>query len=678
MRSAERAAALRPPRHGAAARAGRAGARRRTAGRTPTTAILGADNKAAVAVHARARAPACAARARRSTSSCCSPSARRSRWRARKAFDARPAAQRVRLRLRPRLPDRRDRRRLADLLPPRGRVPRRGRARRASAPRTGAARSSPPRARSSRDAARAPGRADDGQRRHDRTAGRRDQRRARALPVIGRGAQPRPRPACEEVVAAMVDAPPRRRQRRLRVRRRRRRRAPLRRATGRAGTRPGGARSPSARCGACGHEPVHDRQRRRLGRQRADRRRLRRASTSPTAPSATTSPTSASASPALEGMLDVALALLDEPRPRRSLMLELRRGDRRRGRRPPRAPMQQLVVAIAGAASAAARDRRRRSRRAPPRSGDEVIVNVAGAATSGLGLGRLRRRARQPHARPGGRGLARTPHVMKLNYTSLQHAVAPVGGRQRSWRSPLRRARRRCSRCTAARRRSPGRSRRRRPGARLGYVQTAGGALPGGHSRGRARAARARPAGRPSDGRRRPTGERARRSRPPARSHHGLRDARLGRRRVRARARGSSARPRALGHGGMVALDSAHVALALGLRRRCSSRACPPRDPRERHRGLSHHTRTVLELLLEPVTVRAARRACELGASPSRRVRRRRRGAGATSTRLRGQRRCPARDDGPPTWTEDPLFFARRAGGGDARWRDSASGTAGA
>jgi Protein of unknown function (DUF3866) len=58
----------------------------------------------------------------------------------------------------------------------------------------------------------------------------------------------------------------------------------------------------------------------------------------------------------------------------------------------------------------------------------------------------------------------------------------------------------------------------------------------------------------------------------------------------------------ALGHGGLAALSSAHAALALG---------CPvvlaPRlsggDRRERHRGLSHHTATVLELLLRPVQV---------------------------------------------------------------------------
>jgi hypothetical protein len=57
-----------------------------------------------------------------------------------------------------------------------------------------------------------------------------------------------------------------------------------------------------------------------------------------------------------------------------------------------------------------------------------------------------------------------------------------------------------------------------------------------------------------------------------------------------------------LGHGGMAALDSAHAGLALGMPTAVSSRLSSA-DPRERHRGLSHHTRTVLELLLAPVTV---------------------------------------------------------------------------
>ena len=57
-----------------------------------------------------------------------------------------------------------------------------------------------------------------------------------------------------------------------------------------------------------------------------------------------------------------------------------------------------------------------------------------------------------------------------------------------------------------------------------------------------------------------------------------------------------------LGHGGMAALDSAHAALALEAPTLLVARMSHG-DERERHRGISHHTLTVLDLLLEPVTV---------------------------------------------------------------------------
>src|SRR5437773_866345 len=57
-----------------------------------------------------------------------------------------------------------------------------------------------------------------------------------------------------------------------------------------------------------------------------------------------------------------------------------------------------------------------------------------------------------------------------------------------------------------------------------------------------------------------------------------------------------------LGHGGLYALDSAHAALALGCPTVLVARMSSG-DERARHRGLSHHTRTVLALLLAPVTV---------------------------------------------------------------------------
>lgn len=58
----------------------------------------------------------------------------------------------------------------------------------------------------------------------------------------------------------------------------------------------------------------------------------------------------------------------------------------------------------------------------------------------------------------------------------------------------------------------------------------------------------------------------------------------------------------ALGHGGMLALDSAHAAIALGCPTVLVARASSG-DQRERHQGVSHHTRSTLQLLLAPVTV---------------------------------------------------------------------------
>lgn len=56
------------------------------------------------------------------------------------------------------------------------------------------------------------------------------------------------------------------------------------------------------------------------------------------------------------------------------------------------------------------------------------------------------------------------------------------------------------------------------------------------------------------------------------------------------------------GHGGMAALDGAHAALALGLAALVGPRLSSS-DPRPRHRGLSHHSAAVLSMLLGPVRV---------------------------------------------------------------------------
>ncbi len=60
-----------------------------------------------------------------------------------------------------------------------------------------------------------------------------------------------------------------------------------------------------------------------------------------------------------------------------------------------------------------------------------------------------------------------------------------------------------------------------------------------------------------------------------------------------------------LGHGGMEALASSHAALALGTTPTIVPRASSA-DSRSRHKNLSHHTATVLRLLLAPVTVALA------------------------------------------------------------------------
>jgi hypothetical protein len=138
------------------------------------------------------------------------------------------------------------------------------------------------------------------------------------------------------------------------------------------------------------------------------------------------------------------------------------------------------------------------------------------------------------------------------------------------------------------------------PGAKLGYVQTEGGALPGGHSR-TVRTLRERGllAGHLTAGA--CFGGEGEAITTAGAVHHGLRvlgwDAA-----VCGPGPGIVGSGSTLGHGGMNALDSAHVALALGCPTLLVARMSSG-DQRSRHRGISHHTLTVLDLLLEPVTV---------------------------------------------------------------------------
>ncbi len=232
----------------------------------------------------------------------------------------------------------------------------------------------------------------------------------------------------------------------------------------------------------------------------------------------------------------------------------------------------------------------------PVERGDEVIVNVEGAD---LGLG------------SGGfdvvhvnltRGLdAEGPageHVMKLNYTSLQHSVEPVeppSADERALAAPVLVLPLHGHLAPVAW--AAGEA---MPGLSVGFVQAAGGALPGSLSRDvpelrrRGLLAGHVTAGSAYGGEHE------------AISLAGGIDAsvrRLGWDAVVVGPGpgilGSESR---MGHGGMAALDAAHTAVALGLPTLVSPRLSSS-DPRPRHRGLSHHSRTVLGMLLAPVRV---------------------------------------------------------------------------
>jgi hypothetical protein len=293
-------------------------------------------------------------------------------------------------------------------------------------------------------------------------------------------------------------------------------------------------------------------------------------------------------------------------------------------------------------------------------AGDELIVNVQ-ALDLGLGSGGFDIvHANLTRGLAGGG--ARGGNVMKLNYTSLQHAVAPVeDGRPRL---PLRRPvavlalHGQLAAVSWAFAQAV-------PGGRLGYVQTEGGALPGSHSRAvRTLRERGLLAGHLTAGA--AFGGEAEAITTAGALHHGLRalgwDAA-----VCGPGPGIVGSSSPLGHGGMRALDSAHVALALGCRTLVVARMSSG-DERARHRGISHHTLTVLDLLLEPVTVAlpaSTFSSLPLGAERPERITRHdwRR----TSVDLPGFAACglPAATMGRGL-TEDPLFFAAALAGGAA------------
>jgi hypothetical protein len=236
-------------------------------------------------------------------------------------------------------------------------------------------------------------------------------------------------------------------------------------------------------------------------------------------------------------------------------------------------------------------------------AGDEVVVNVE-AVELGLGSGGFDIVHVNLTRGLGADGIAGA-HVMKLNYTSLQHAVAPVeeGDPDATPPAPELPLARPAAVLALHGQLAPvawafGQA---AAGARLGYVQTAGGALPGGHScvvrelrEGGLLAGHltAGPAFGGADGDAITTA---------GALHHGL--TRLGwDAAVAGPGPGILGSGSALGHGGLQALDSAHTALALGCRTLLVPRMSST-DLRSRHRGLSHHSATVLDLLLAPVRV---------------------------------------------------------------------------
>jgi hypothetical protein len=229
--------------------------------------------------------------------------------------------------------------------------------------------------------------------------------------------------------------------------------------------------------------------------------------------------------------------------------------------------------------------------------GDDVVVNVE-AQDLRLGSGGFDVVYANLTSGLSGEGCARA-RVMKLNYTPLQTAVAPVeeGLEQFPVRVDMAASVLPLHGYLAG---AAFAFSQRAPGRLLGYIQTAGGALPGwlsdvvaqlleqGLIAGHVSAAPCFGGAQEAI-----TVEGALHA---AATRLGWDGALV------APGPGMLGSASTLGHGGLEALHSSHAALALGVRPLLAPRLSSG-DPRARHRGLSHHTRTVLSLLLRPVDV---------------------------------------------------------------------------
>jgi len=245
------------------------------------------------------------------------------------------------------------------------------------------------------------------------------------------------------------------------------------------------------------------------------------------------------------------------------------------------------------------------------REGDKVIVNVE-TLDMGLGSGGFDvvhvNLTRGLDGRGGARGGA-----MKLNYTSVQHPVRPVEARPAAGRPFLEQPDDDPLGVTRAipvlvvslhGQLAPAAWAAARAGSRLrvGYVQTPGGALPGGLSRD---VRRLREAGLLCG---HITAGSAYGGELEAITVIGALHAAAEKLDwdavIAGPGPGIVGSETALGHGGLAALDTAHAALILGLDTLVAPRMSSG-DPRPRHRGISHHTRTVLRMLLGNVRVPA-------------------------------------------------------------------------